>query len=313
MEYLSGERFIDCFDDLSKEKKQTAARDVANIMFALYSITSALCGSILYDHLLSADQHPCRYSTSPNLPVKQIRVGDFTLGPCNEFAFMESLDFVPVSEGGPFDTELAYLRSVAFAGIPHDTSLATKSRRWPYEKVLEVYECIQPCYADKACSELGSSDGSLFHLAHGDLSISNLLLDPSSGHVTGVLDWEVSGFRPAWAAATAGGWFDDDDRRFIMSQFQDGPEGFDDETDEDAKLRESFRAHVGEQSRELLFHLWHGVELRAIWQTLRDNAPSSCTGWLEKYERTEWSQLNRGPFPFDLQTWLGEDYDLWKL
>jgi aminoglycoside phosphotransferase (APT) family kinase protein len=34
--------------------------------------------------------------------------------------------------------------------------------------------------------------------AHADLSWENILVDPSSGNVTGILDWEMAGFWPEW-------------------------------------------------------------------------------------------------------------------
>src|SRR5882762_1231291 len=52
----------------------------------------------------------------------------------------------------------------------------------------------------------------LFHLAHGtrDFNDYNILIDPNRGAVTGIIDWEMAGFRSAWLAAVGGGWFDDD-------------------------------------------------------------------------------------------------------
>lgn len=34
--------------------------------------------------------------------------------------------------------------------------------------------------------------------AHGDISWEHVLVDPSTGHVTGIIDWEMAGFWPRW-------------------------------------------------------------------------------------------------------------------
>lgn len=36
--------------------------------------------------------------------------------------------------------------------------------------------------------------------AHADISWENILVDPATGTVTGILDWEMAGFWPEWWA-----------------------------------------------------------------------------------------------------------------
>jgi len=40
-----------------------------------------------------------------------------------------------------------------------------------------------------------------FQFSQGDLSEANIFLDPETGAVTGIIDWEISGFHPAWLTA----------------------------------------------------------------------------------------------------------------
>ncbi|KIJ43055.1 hypothetical protein M422DRAFT_253844 [Sphaerobolus stellatus SS14] len=42
------------------------------------------------------------------------------------------------------------------------------------------------------------------------LHAANILVDPATEAITGILDWEMAGFRPAWLAAVASEWFNDD-------------------------------------------------------------------------------------------------------
>ena len=73
----------------------------------------------------------------------------------------------------------------------------------------------------------------MFHLAHGDFSSYNILIDPDTGAVTGLIDWEMAGFRPAWLAAVGGGWFNDDSERFLMTDFQSSRDNYAEETPAD--------------------------------------------------------------------------------
>ena len=78
------------------------------------------------------------------------------------------------------------------------------------EKTLEVYDVVAPLYRQSET----------FHFAHGDPSEANILIDPDTGVISGIVDWEMAGFRPAWLSAVAAGLFDDDSERFLMTDDQ---------------------------------------------------------------------------------------------
>jgi hypothetical protein len=67
---------------------------------------------------------------------------------------------------------------------------------------LEVYDVITRFYRPTIPS--ASHDQEIFHLAPGDFSSYNILIDPDTGAVTGIIDWEMAGFCPAWLAAVGG-------------------------------------------------------------------------------------------------------------
>lgn len=316
MQHMPGEPFIDCFDTLPVEAKRATARDIADIMHCLFSITATHCGSLLADHSLTDDQCARRYGEKPQLSPtvdSQSHNGFFTLGPSNDFAFMESLSAITINErfSGPFKAERHFLEALAFAGIPEKKTPQTRLLRWPYEKVLEVYDKLRALYDDPVDDEEQELQVP-FHFSHGDLSVSNILLDPSTGRVTGVIDWEVAGFRPSWLAASAGAWFNDDDNHFFMGPFQDELTRAQDESTEETDLREYFRAQVGKRGSELLHHMRYGAELRSLYSMLSYHIPSVVMVWLHRYEEQVWDVDSHGPFPFDIIAWLEEHYTLWK-
>ncbi|KAL2126803.1 hypothetical protein VTI74DRAFT_215 [Chaetomium olivicolor] len=62
--------------------------------------------------------------------------------------------------------------------------------------VAPLKECPRPEWVSKYRSRL--PDTHEIQFAHADLSWENILLDPKTGRVNGILDWEMAGFWPAW-------------------------------------------------------------------------------------------------------------------
>jgi len=153
------------------------------------------------------------------------------------------------------------LEAIAYLGSP-GTRPSDKYIRWPFEKPFEVYDIIRPQYP------ASKGDSTTFHFAHGDLSVANILLDPNTGAITGVIDWEMASFRPAWLSAICPGWFNADYCRFVMENDQDGPDGYEDETEEDSQLRQHFNTELEARNQELFEHSRRGVELRAMFHNL---------------------------------------------
>jgi hypothetical protein len=229
--------------------------------------------------------------------------GKFLIGPINDIQFLDLKYKVPAASCGPFVSERQFLEAIAFRGIP-PTRDSHKLKRWPFERILEIYDVVRPLYHMP-------SHNSTFHFAHGDLSKVNIHLDPDTGAITGILDWEMSGFRPAWLSAAAPTWFDDDSPRFVVDDDQDGPYGYENETEDDAKLREHFRSELAAQNPDLLKHFLEGVELRAMFYNLCNELPTNTTSWLQRYEKYEWNVATRGLFPFDMLSWLHAQFDLY--
>lgn len=89
-------------------------------------------------------------------------------------------------------------------GPVYDHRLDNRSACGPFSTVREFHDYLvapvnrspRPEWASKYRKRL--SDSHDVHFAHADLSWENIMLDPATGGVYGILDWEMAGFWPAW-------------------------------------------------------------------------------------------------------------------
>ena len=133
--------------------------------------------------------------------------------------------------------------------------------------------------------------------------MANLIVDPESGKITGLVDWEMADFRPVWLCAISRTWFDNDICRFVVEDHQHGPDGYENDTAIDTVLRWVFLAELEAHNPTLLEHNRKGGELWAMFYNLCNEYTADTTVWIKKYERYEWDVTGRGPFPFDVRRW----------
>jgi Phosphotransferase enzyme family len=131
-----------------------------------------------------------------------------SVGPVNDLTFLCYPHRIPPQLCGPFDSEHQFLAAFAFLGYP-PTRAGTKLGRWAFAKTLEVYDVVASLYRQWSSQKLFT--------AHGDLSGDNILIDPDTG---AIIDWEMTGFCPAWLSVVAAGWFNDDSECFLMTDDQ---------------------------------------------------------------------------------------------
>lgn len=89
-------------------------------------------------------------------------------------------------------------------GPAFDHRLSNMSTCGPFTSVSEFHDFLaapvrsspRPEWFEKYRSQLADTYG--VRVSHADLLGENILLDPSTGNVTGVLDWEMAGFWPEW-------------------------------------------------------------------------------------------------------------------
>jgi hypothetical protein len=250
-------------------------------------------------------------TTSPHIACSGSRVrgvitDQFFVGPVNDVIFLDLMNPLETHRCGPFDTEREFMEATAFRGRPPTRHGGPSGEAWSMSKSLEVYDVVKSFY-QRSSLTVGTSSSSdeNFHFCHGDLSVYNILVDPTTGAVTGVIDWEMSGFRPAWLMATAPEWFNDDVDRFLMSSFQESPRNYANETPADALVRAHFRRTLASLDQDFFRHYLQGMELRAFFHSCCNVYESNTMVWLGKYMKQEWP-ARRGPFPFDYWTWIEE-------
>lgn len=107
------------------------------------------------------------------------------------------------STHGKEEEEECWIGSVS-RGPAYDHRLSSRFTVGPFASVAEfhdflvapVKQCPRPEWVAKYRGQL--SDHYQVHFAHADLSWENILVDASTGDVTGILDWEMAGFWPEW-------------------------------------------------------------------------------------------------------------------
>ena len=128
--------------------------------------------------------------------------------------------------------------------------------------MFEIYDVIRPLYVPPVDSSAP------FHFAHADLSVANLIVEPGLGEITGLIDWEMAGFRPAWLCVTSLTWFDDDLCRFAVEDHHHGPDRYGNDTETDTMLRQVFLAELEAHNPTQVEHNRKGVELRSLFYNL---------------------------------------------
>lgn len=88
-------------------------------------------------------------------------------------------------------------------GPAYDHRIDNMAMCGPFASVKEFHDMLVaplgqvcPDLIPKYRARLPDHDDIVF--AHADISGENILVDPVTGHVTGILDWEMAGFWPRW-------------------------------------------------------------------------------------------------------------------
>ena len=316
MDYVPGQRLMDCWDEMGVPQRTRTAKDLAKVMAETFALTASHCGVLICDSSLNDSQRSLRYQPrvvdaslvdAPADPHTEVVDGDFVIGPVNDIIFLQLMKTVPASLCGPFASERAFLEAFGYKDPHRGAKVQSKLwryRRWPVERMFEIYDVIRPLYLPQVDSSAP------FHFTHADLSAANLMVDPKSGEITGLIDWEMAGFRPAWLCPISRTWFDDDSCRFVVDDHQDGPDGYGGDMETDTVLRQVFLAELEAHNPTLLEHNLKGVELRSMFYNLCNEYTMNTTTWIQKYEKYEWDVTERGQFPFDRQKWAEDLLDL---
>lgn len=319
MEYLPGVEINEAWADLDFRKKKVLAKDLISIHKKLFALKSDWYGSIyrvpvsesasteISTHWTQMMGSRWKQASLPHnrdavchIPRRGCHLDwGYTIGPLNSLQFLDYPDQVPSEFCGPFKTERQLITATAWCGSPPTRPTPGNST---FTYLLQLYDALSPPEsADKM------SPSSIPTFWHGDPNGGNILIDPETGHVTGLIDWECAGFRRAWAAAEAMYWFDEDHHRFPdlntrprgFTRFTDS--GVEPESAEDSLWRAYFRRDVHTEAPELYAQIMAGAELRALLRAAQSTEPMYPLVWINLLHEYSWEEHHKErPYPVDL-------------
>ncbi|KAF5322601.1 hypothetical protein D9619_000270 [Psilocybe cf. subviscida] len=311
MEHVLGKEMGDVWDDLLPAQRQRLARDVVDLHDQLSKLKADGCGGI-YHTVHSVDDF--NLSRTPRWrPLSKeslqllrnhcshaLRDG-YTLGPVNSVPLVNWRVVVPSpAQTPPVYSSEAYVDLVASYGKPSTRSYYELFSR---ETCVKLFRHVRNLYPSSRI--LGPlSDSSGYGFTHGDLHEGNIFVDPHTGAITGIIDWESAEFRPMWTEVAGVGWFMEDSERIIFGS--DRPTNFENDTKDDVRLRAFFRTQLNKMDSNLFESFLGGFELRAIFDAAADYPlPDGQTDiFLWNYhELGYWNEARRGAFPWDMVAW----------
>ncbi|KAJ3576833.1 hypothetical protein NP233_g174 [Leucocoprinus birnbaumii] len=329
MEHMPGVEMYTAWPDLQLSQKRKLALDLIHLYDELYRLKADGCGSI-YHRIDSVDDRELFINSNSTIKHSRSRrwvplspeslrmlKGHFSrsvqntyiLGPINDIAILNYREAVPPpSQTLPVFSSEDYVKLLAFNGDPPTRDYYDLPTR---EKCVELFQNIYTLYPNSTA--FGPyADLTNFRFSHGDLHDENILVDPHTGSITGIIDWEGAGFRPLWTDVCGVGWFDEDRQRFLFGS-QDPANFEEDASIGDNELRAFFRTEMYKRNPDLFACFFGGVELRAVLHAAQDDPrPYGKTNiFLDKYhELGFWKEERRGPFPWDMLAWQHRRIDL---
>ncbi|KAJ3567085.1 hypothetical protein NP233_g6601 [Leucocoprinus birnbaumii] len=325
MDFMPGVGMGTAWPKLQLPQKRRLALDIIDLHDQLFRLKADACGG-LYHIVDSVDDHRAGNMKSVNsrpprwapLSIESLHTlnnlcnysihNAYKIGPIHSFSLLDFNQEVPSpSQTLPVMTSGDYVKLIAFCGNPPTRGYYDLPSR---EKCVELFENIFGLYTNS--SALGpNADPLNFRFSHGDLHDENILIDPQSGAITGIIDWEAAGFRPSWSVPFGVGWFDEDGERFLFGA--DDPANFEEDSPEDADLRAFFRTQMYRRNPDLFSCFFGGIELRAVLHAAADYPrPAGNTDiFLGQYHKLGyWNEDRRGAFPWNMEAWMIRRLDL---
>ena len=132
----------------------------------------------------------------------------FAIGPVvtNQFFYGDRVHLQP--DRGPFETSLSYLTSLLHLHVASTTNrkiAASADDEYDEDDISELDDTISAYQSILSILPTffppEASGQETFSLYHDDLSSNNILVDPATHQITGIVDWECVSLQPAWHAA----------------------------------------------------------------------------------------------------------------
>ena len=133
---------------------------------------------------------------------------EFVVGPVVTIPFFYGNRVYLRNDHGPFETSFSYLSSLLHLHLASTTSrkiAASADDEYDDDDISELEDIIA-AYESLllALSHLFPPDArnnETFSLYHDDMSSNNILIDPTTHCITGIVDWESVSLQPFWKVA----------------------------------------------------------------------------------------------------------------
>ncbi|KAF5311139.1 hypothetical protein D9619_008052 [Psilocybe cf. subviscida] len=209
MEHVSGKEMSDVWDNLSLTQKQRLGRDIVDLHAQLSKLKADGCGGI-YHNVQSVDDF--NLSRTPRWrPLSQRSLKLLRESHSLKDGYKPSPVPSPAQTLPVYSAE-EYANLVANNGNPSTRSYYELFVR---AKCVELLHRVTQLYPQSPVFG-PTADSSGYCFTHGDLHEGNIFVDPETGALTGIVDWESAAFRPMWMEVCGVGWFNEDRERFIF-------------------------------------------------------------------------------------------------
>lgn len=318
MEHVVGQEMANAWDDLLPAQRRRLARDIIDLHDQLSKLKANGCGGIYHSVHSVDDFNLARTPRWRPLSKESLQLlrshcshslrNGYTLGPVHSVPLVNwRVPVPPYTQTPPIYSSEEYVDLVASYGRP---STRRHYALFSHKACVELFRHVRNLYPNsRVFGPLADLSG--YGFTHGDLHEGNIFVDPNSGAITGIIDWESASFRPMWTEVAGIGWFTEDLERMIFGS--DRPTNFENDTKDDTQLRAFFRTELNKKDSDLFGSFLGGIELRAVFDAAADlPLPDGQTDiFLWNYHELEyWNEARRGVFPWDMVAWTHKRIDL---
>ncbi|KAI0260085.1 phosphotransferase enzyme family-domain-containing protein [Gloeopeniophorella convolvens] len=209
--------------EVSWEDRVQLTKTLAEYTRELTKFKSTLMGSLYPTNRPEFERVPWLKEAAPNIDfVPHPDDAEFVVGPVVTVPFFygNRIQFAP--NRGPFHTSSSYFFSLLglhVASTVERKNIADADEDYDSDDVADIDDAKDAYQALLSLLPTffpAAPEPESFVLFHDDLSTNNILIDPATHRITGVVDWECAALQPTWRAAR-------------VPQLLDGPD-FDDGT-----------------------------------------------------------------------------------
>ncbi|KAE8137446.1 hypothetical protein BDV38DRAFT_282993 [Aspergillus pseudotamarii] len=211
MEKIGGIPLSDMWDEMSFDTKASLTTEVCGYLRVLQDLQFTQIGSLYFssvrEQVDTRDFGDDLGAKPPNAPVNCSIGTDFVIGRVVSPWFFRDKRLFLSADRGPFPASYQFMMAktrMQIERIKHLSALSTDDYYSETDEVLAVEQedVLDTCYSlEKLVPYIFPPPGGQHEaklLYHDDLSASNIMVDPVTYRVTGIVDWECVSIHLAW-------------------------------------------------------------------------------------------------------------------